>query len=283
MAEKETETADSEFESAVKKKNRRITAFNFVRLVVVVVLFLLLGIYMMTPLSTIRNLDLKGTVNLRAQDIYRILNRSERSSLYSIDTEEAEELLNGFPLIEDAKVRVSPFRLGVELSEEAPAASYKDMTYSTFGRVYEEDVLADPLVQDYFSAYGEELSVFLSDPAPYEGHLREPMAILAGINRDRVVRYTEMDTEKSFYFYYRLNSNSSYLRVKLNYDSGFATEEYIKNLSMTSEQAQNFVDLAGEERTLETEEVSLRYFAVRARLIRDARDHKVKIRLERDL
>lgn len=283
MAEKETETEGNEFETAVKKKNRRITTFAFVRFGIVAAVFFLLGVYMMTPLSTIRNLELKGTVNLSSQDIYRILNRSEKSSLYSIDTKEAEELLNGFPLIEEAKVNVTPFRLDVELSEEAPAAYYKESTYSTFGRVYGRDVLDDPLLQDYFFSYGEDLASFLSDPSPYDGHLKEPMKILAGINRERIVRFVEMDAEKSFCFYYQLDSNSRYLRVKLNYDPEFASEEYVKNLSMNPAQIRDLIDLAGEEKTLETDEETLRYFALRARLIRDERDRKVKIRLERDL
>ena len=70
--------------------NKKKSRFLIVRIIAVAVTFIVFGIYLLSPLSTVSILKLDGNIYFTINDIYNILNCDENDSIY--DKEEKVHL-----------------------------------------------------------------------------------------------------------------------------------------------------------------------------------------------
>lgn len=106
-------------EQLVKLNNQKKRKF-ITKIIVIVFMFLIFGIYLFSPLSKISDFTLTGNYFINKIDILKILNVSSSTSLYSVNEDEYEKGLNNHPLIKSSNVSVSVFGLKVEIEEIAP-------------------------------------------------------------------------------------------------------------------------------------------------------------------
>lgn len=222
------------FDEQLRNRNHRSNVFVFVRIGIVCAIFLLLAVYLLTPVSTLAVLELSGNIYLREEDICRILNKSAKTSLYRIDASECEELLNNHPLIRNATLDIGPFHLHIDLEEAAPGAFYKERVYNAFGICYEAEDFSSPLLAEYLETSVASAAEFFRDPQEKSaGYLSRFLSLVARVNASEfIIPFVDIcDDDETFDFYFKVDSNFPYLRVKLSYESQFATAEYMHCLS----------------------------------------------------
>lgn len=232
-----------DFENKVKQKNKKIF-FNFmVRLIIVFITFSLCLIYLLTPLSSISNCVLNGNIYLQKEDIYELMNYEEPSkvSLYQIDEEKMENLLEHYPIIDDADIELTPFSMNVSFVESAPAAYYETDLYCSNGKVLDNESQNNLLIQDYLSKTSKYAAEFISKPIDGQ-YFNDYLYILTHLNKEhKVIDYIDTsNVEETLFLYYKESSNSYYYRVKLTYQPNYSLETYIKALAFNESMVEGF-------------------------------------------
>ena len=77
----------------LRKKEKK----NFlVRITIVAFIFLLLIVYLVTPLSQVGNYHLKGNLNLNKNEVLKIAHLNKNTSLFLINEKKCHELLESY-------------------------------------------------------------------------------------------------------------------------------------------------------------------------------------------
>lgn len=218
----------SKFEAKVKKQNKRITINNIIRYFVVLFLLLASVFYLFGPVSSLKNTKLIGYHLLNYQEVLNIMNVNENDHLYLLDEEKSEELLNNHPLIKDADIKINLFNLEIDFNEALISVIYGEDIYSSFGSAY--SVIEDQnLIKDYISLHKNKAAFATSSPLEYSSKYKDLILnTISLINlEEKLCYFVDFDlNEESFTFYFKVDSNLSYLRVKLTYDDKFTFEDY---------------------------------------------------------
>lgn len=109
-----TSTFKARCKSARKKRLDSIKK----RFFVVLVFWILIIAYLVSPLSKARIIQLSGNISiLNSEDIYSIAGFSNSNFLWSINSENIENELNNYQYIKNSTVDVSPLGVKIELNE----------------------------------------------------------------------------------------------------------------------------------------------------------------------
>ncbi len=238
---------NNEFTQKIKDKNRKITVSFFIRLCVAFLLISIFAIYILTPLSSIKNMEIDGNIYLNKSDIYEILNKRENTSLYSIDVKEVDELLINHPLIAEAKVDINPFKMKVNIKEKAFAYQNEGKYYNIYNELIDDELINNKLISSYITKHGIELST-LPTLINYNenistSYIYKYLYISTLVNKTSpFITYLEAEnSQKCFTYYLKENSKSYYLRVKLYCNQDLNPNSYIDFLS--KENMENFYSL----------------------------------------
>lgn len=236
MEESAIKDLNLEFEEKVKKKNKRTTIYFFARLGIVFLTFLLIAIYLLSPLSSAENMSLSGQIYLTENDIYQALNISnaEKTSLFSLSKEKVEQLLNSHPLIKKSSVELSPFSFNIDIEEIAPSAKYKDVIYSSTGDIVPEEIVKNDNFSDYFSLSEKNMATFINEPIVHD-NFSTYLLMICKINKEKhCIEYLQAEeNKKSFILYYKQDGNLPYFRVNLTYDDKINLDLYVNNLILS--------------------------------------------------
>ena len=85
--EEALQTEDYDFEKLVKNKNKRTLIYSFIRLGIVFLVCLIIGIYLLSPLSSVSLMELTGNIYLNNDDIYSLINvnNPNKTSLFTLN------------------------------------------------------------------------------------------------------------------------------------------------------------------------------------------------------
>lgn len=144
---KEQET----FQNQIILLNRKQKKKMIVKIIIVLLLFTIFGVYMLCPLSQVRNSKVKGNLNISKKQILEIAHLDYKDSLYFVDEKKCESLLNNHPLIDSSKVKTSILGLSIEVDELTPLLNHKGDYYLNNGAVLDENLLSSPLVGDFLN------------------------------------------------------------------------------------------------------------------------------------
>jgi len=246
-----------EFELKIKNRNKRKIIYFFVRFFVALIILISFCTYLLTPISSIQNMKLTGAIFLNNDDIYQIINKKKKSSVYSVNKKEAEELLFNYPLIDNAIVNLNPFGIEVDIKEKAFAYQYKEEYYDIYNNCYNQEFInGNTLIQNYLSSHEislNDLPITTLNLSDYNvSYLYNYLYIATLANKEsKRIKYIEPDeNKKSFKYYLKGNSNSNYLRVKLSYSDEFTLFDYAECLIDKNGYIDQYIKKNYEESTL---------------------------------
>ena len=228
------EIINQEYSILLKNKQKRTTILFFVRLFIVVLIFILMGGYLLSPLSSLKMMSLEGNIYFSKSDILSLIHHDEDDSLYSVNEKLAVDLLNEHPLIENAEIVLTPFSFNVIISECAPVAKYQDVIYHTEGTSFSEEEFENEIINEYLTKHNIFFSEYLSSPSEVSVEYNaELLKFVAFSNKyEPMVHYLDIDkNEKTFIFYYRLSDNAPYIRVNFNKSSDITSDVYASLIS----------------------------------------------------
>lgn len=231
--EEALQTEDYDFEKLVKNKNKRTLIYSFIRLGIVFLVCLIIGIYLLSPLSSVSLMELTGNIYLNNNDIYSLINvnNPNKTSLFTLNKNKCEETFNNYPFIKESKVTLTPFSFKVDIIENAPTAKYEDTYYSSCGDILDNKYFINESLIDYVNRSKDNISTFINEPNNNK-YLPDFMYIVCNINKEKYsIEYLESsNNEKTFILYYKQDGNSPYFRVNLYYNDEISLSTYIKNL-----------------------------------------------------
>lgn len=272
MEEKINENTNQTFERKVKDKNRRIFIFSFIRLGIVFLTFLLIGIYLLSPISSVAQLTITGQIYLQKEDIYEIMNikNPSKTSLFSLDSIKIQDLLDSHPFIKESKVALNPLGLDIEIVEFAPCAKYGEIYYASTGEEIDNSIMNNESFDFYLSRMKNNIVYFVNEPS-INKYFSDYMNIVCKINKKKkCIEFLESSlNEKSFILYYKQDGNSNYFRVNLSYDDQISIDTYINNLVLDEELSRGFEKIINANPKLETKTVlgkEIHYYSIDARL-----------------
>ncbi len=214
----EAETGKTEFETrliALRKKKKRNF---FLRLSAVILLFVLLGGYLLSPLSQVKGFSLRGNLNLSRSDILGICHLKNSTSLYAVDAKKCEELLNHHPLIRNGKVRSSIAGLSVSIEEIAPVIHREETCYLNDGSTMDPSWLESPLIGEFLETAIEKLPTDLSEAeALSEENVRLYGAVWFQVPKEEREKIAYASIESGTRFSYLFDFGSSFREVALNF------------------------------------------------------------------
>ena len=126
-------------EKLIIRKNKAKTVF-IAKLSCIALVFCMVALYFFAPVSQVSNFKLEGNIYFTPSDILEIAHLNKKTSLYSINTKEVEELLTSHPLIEKSKVKCDFFGLKIKIEEIAPLCNYDGKIYLSNGEVVTEEM-----------------------------------------------------------------------------------------------------------------------------------------------
>ena len=126
-------------EKLIIRKNKAKTEF-IAKLACIALVFCMVALYFFAPVSQVSNFKLEGNIYFTSSDILEIAHLNKKTSLYSINTKEVEELLTSHPLIEKSKVKCDFFGLKIKIEEIAPLCNYDGKIYLSNGEVVTEEM-----------------------------------------------------------------------------------------------------------------------------------------------
>ena len=156
------EIINQEYTELLKKKQKRMTINFFVRIFIVVLIFLLMGGYLISPLSSLKMTTIDGNIYFSTSDILSLIHHDENDSLYSVNKNLSVELLNEHPLIENAEIKITPISFYVSISECAPVAKYNETIYHTEGTNFTNEEFENEIISAYLSEHNIFFSEYLS-------------------------------------------------------------------------------------------------------------------------
>lgn len=140
----------AEFERKIKLVQKRQKRNFFIKLGTVIGIFVLLVVYLVTPLSQVGNYHLSGNLNLSKSDVLKIAHLRSNTSLYSINEKKCEDLLSNHPLIDSCRVKTSVFGgLEIEIEEKTPVLSNNQVYYLNNGELLDNSLLSSPSLGEY--------------------------------------------------------------------------------------------------------------------------------------
>ncbi|MFZ4450233.1 cell division protein FtsQ/DivIB [Salibacterium aidingense] len=172
MADKKVVTMDDKI-PAMKEKRKKRTNRRLIMYLSIFFILIFLVIYFQSPLSHIRNIQVKGTVHLDSMEVAEKTGIKEGVSIWRADLSEAEEKVMDFEEIDNVSIsRTFPSTIRVEVTEY-PRMAYVENGTSFVpvlqnGKVLEEEtnqelpadapVLRSFQDMDKLRAFAEELS-----------------------------------------------------------------------------------------------------------------------------
>lgn len=172
-----------------KQKKKMIT-----KIVAVLLLFTFLLIYLFCPLSQVKNSRINGNLNLTKNQVLEIAHLKKSDSLFFIDEEKCEELLNNHPLIESSKVKSSISGLSISINELTPLLNHDGEFYLNNGEILTDSLLSSPLVNEFLN------EIILTIPNDLTSDLslltRENLSTLTSV----YFQLTDEEKEKIEYF-----------------------------------------------------------------------------------
>lgn len=239
MEEEINQDVNVDFEKKVSKKNRKKLVNFFIRLFISVLLLSSISIYLFTSISSVNNCSLSGNIYFEVDDIYSILkfDNPKKISLYSVNEEKMEELLNAYPVINDADIKLTPFSMNVSFSESAPSAIYENSYYCCDGKVFSKEDVSNSVCKEYFENNSKYCAEFIS--LPTSKNMNNYLEIVARVNKkNNMIRYIDISSE-SLFLYYK-SSQDYYYRVKLNYKSSYSIDTYVNALIFNDDMESGF-------------------------------------------
>ncbi len=106
------------YEKMIEKISKRKIHF-FIRLCLVGILALTVLAYFLTPFSKVSNYELNGTYYYQDNEILSIASLKKSTYLFNIDEKRSERLLSNHPLLDNAKLTITPFKLKIDVQELA--------------------------------------------------------------------------------------------------------------------------------------------------------------------
>lgn len=234
--------AKKEFETKVRKKNKKQSTYFFIRLGIAFFLLLSFSIYLLSPVSSISNMTLVGNVYFTNEDIYKIINKNKKSSLFSINEHNVNEMLIAHPLIKKARTEVGLLGVNISIIENAISYQYEQRYYMVYGENYSQAEIDDNLIiDDYISSHMIDITnlpLIINNPAQIDRDYLSTYANITSLTTriNHTIKFIEPSADKkSFIFYIKVDGNINYLRVKLFYDKQFETMDYARCLSDDNE------------------------------------------------
>lgn len=227
--------------------NKNKSRFLVVRIFIIAITFIFLGIYLISPLSSVSILKLNGNAYLTQNDIYNILNCQKNDSIYKLDSEKCLDLLNEHPLINDANFSLNPFNFSIKINERTPVASFENKIYAIDGEIISDEIISSEYLKFYFDQTMPNIGEFLLDPCTStSAFFNKYLEIGMRINKENkiIAYFLPLNNEKNFVFYYKLDSISNLLRVSLNYDAQFTAFDYVNALSIDADIANSIISEA---------------------------------------
>ena len=231
------EILNQEYGELLKKKQKRITINFFVRIFIVVLIFILMGGYLISPLSSLKMTTLDGNIYFSKNDILSLIHHDENDSLYSVNKNLSIELLNEHPLIENAEIKITPISFYVSISECAPVAKYNETIYHTEGTNFTNEEFENEIISAYLSEHNIFFSEYLSSPSDVSVEYNaELLKFVAFSNKENnIIHYLDIDkNEKTFIYYYCVNDNLPYIRVNFNKSDSVSCREYASLINKDS-------------------------------------------------
>lgn len=225
--------------------NKKKSRFLIVRIIAVAVTFIVFGIYLLSPLSTVSILKLDGNIYFTINDIYNILNCDENDSIYKLDSEHCKDLLDEHPLIGQSNMELNPFKFNISIRERTPVASFINEIYAIDGKVIDSSIVDSEYLKFYFDQALPNIGEFLIDPSTsITTYFSQYLEIGMRINKENnsIKYFLPLSQEKNFVFYYKVDSISNLLRVSLNYDSHFTILDYVDALSIDGNTAKSIIE-----------------------------------------
>ena len=139
------------FEKEIELRKSKRKRKNIFKLSLVGFVFLMLVIYLFTPLSQVRTLSLKGNLNFSEEQVLEISTLERKDSLYFIKAKDIENKLNENPLIKSSEVHVRLDGVHVEIEELTPVLKLNDTFYLNDGNTLDNTLLVDPNLGEYLT------------------------------------------------------------------------------------------------------------------------------------
>ena len=240
------EETKTEYQILLEKKNKSEMISFIIRIVIVILSFLLVALYLLTPISSMAIMNLNGNIYLNNQDVLSLIHHEENDSIYSLDDKEALELLNAHPLIENAKIDITPFTLNVSFDECAPSAKYDEDVYHTLGYKFTNEEYENEIIKSYFEKHQLFLATYISSPEGKNVEVNSKLLLVTALTNklNKIIHYVDIINEdKTLVFYYYASENLPYVRVKIDINefskvsvnklSSLVNKECIDKLVMT--------------------------------------------------
>ncbi|SIS37922.1 cell division protein FtsQ/DivIB [Salimicrobium flavidum] len=149
-------------------KKRRKRKVNRQLILYLTILFLLIGIviYLQTPLSHVRNIEVSGNAEVTKEEIVELSGITENSSLWGIDRSNVSDKLTTHPEIKNAEVgRNFPANVTISVDERERIAYVKNG--ESYAPILENGTILDELVENP----GGDAPIFFGFPD--KEHLKE--------------------------------------------------------------------------------------------------------------
>lgn len=235
---------ENEFIRQIKNHNKKLKINFFIRLGIVIFTYLLLIVYLFSPLSQIQNYELSGNIYLNEDDILNIAHLSRSDSLYTLNTSRIKELIDNHPLFpgNHTKVEVTPMSFKLEVKELALGATYDSIYYFNDGEIH-DDVLKHELVKDFLNQYKELLPELAIAPSKIEKTtligLIEKTYLIKDDPSYLNLEYINIfeDSENLYSYYFSSSKTDNLIKVTIDPDestseeiTGYLSEENVTNL-----------------------------------------------------
>lgn len=229
VMEKEIDVMDK----LIDKKNHLTLVYFLVRIFIVIMIFILLGLYFILPISSCDIMNISGNIFLKRDDIYNLLEINKDDSLFSLNDKIMNEKLSRYDFIKNYNISLTPISFKIQLEEIPLSYISNDKFYNIENKEIDLDLYSD-LSYDYYKNSSIYLPTLLeSTNIIDEKSLTNYLKIIPYVNLyNKEIFYIEYGSENSFYFYYKVNSNNDYIRVKFKYNNDFSLYDYTNNLNI---------------------------------------------------
>ena len=154
---------EAEFRVRLKKKHNHDMVKAFLCSLVGVLLICSVIAYFITPISKSRNVTIKGNKYLTKENINSIMHNDGKELLLSYSDSKAkksEKILDNYPLIQNAKVSITPFSLNIKIEEVTPLCYLNDKLYFSDGQNIDDKAIDDGIFGPIVDSLKEGLMTF---------------------------------------------------------------------------------------------------------------------------
>ena len=268
------EETKSEYQILLENKAKGETTSFIIRIIVVILCFLMLALYLLTPISSLSIMNLTGGIYLNKEDVLSLIHHEETDSIYSLDEGKSEELLNAHPLIENAEIKLTPFSFEVYFDECAPSATYDGEVYHTLGEKFTKEEYDNEIINAYLNEHQLFLAEYENSPENISKKTNSNLLLITALTnkKDKIVHYIDViNDERTFVFYYYTSENLPYIRCEWYYQamspvdfSSCVTKKCIDELVVSLYKDTN---IAVNKRVINEKEIA--YYDVTVRIIEE--------------